>query len=137
VDRDTPEAVESLCASLVNSVLFGTNLLARGEAARALEKLGGVQRVLLWMARLVERATAHWPTPSRALEKDLSAQSYARFVACTAVLDEQVLWGAYRASWDWGQELLQVLAQRHALTLPAALLDALDGRLAAPGKQRL
>jgi lincosamide nucleotidyltransferase len=62
-ERDSPARIQTLTANFLNAILFGANVLARGEAARALEVLGLAHRSLLWMARLVEQKTAHWPTP--------------------------------------------------------------------------
>jgi len=128
-NRDTPARVQRLSANFLNSVLLGTNVLTRGEVARALEVLAHVHRNLLWMARLLEQATEHWSTPTRAVEQDLSAAAYARYVACTAIAQKDVLWMAYRASWAWGKEMMQALALRHNLTVPDALLAQMDGRL--------
>jgi lincosamide nucleotidyltransferase len=129
-DPDSPARAQTLTANFLNALLFGVSVLARGEAARALELLGMVHRSLLWMARLVERRTDHWPTPSRAVERDLSAAAYPRYVACTSSLEPQSLWRAYMASWTWGQELLQALLHRHGLAASQALLGKIDQRLA-------
>src|SRR5205823_2743591 len=81
-ERDTPDTAERLISNFLNLIVFGLNTLDRGELARSLELLSLLHRYLLWMARLVEGTTIHWPTPSRGLEKDLSAASYQRFVTC-------------------------------------------------------
>jgi lincosamide nucleotidyltransferase len=112
-------------------MLFGSNVFARGEFARALEILSLAHRDLLWMARLVEHTTDHWPTPSKALERDLSPHAYLRFLACTAPLERESLWQAYQASWLWGRELSEILSARYALALPASLFDQLTQRFAA------
>ena len=127
--RDAPEAVSRLKMSLVNAVLFGITVLRRGETARALELLGLVHRYLLWLTRLDEGQTDHWPTPSRCLESDLSPQAYERFRECTAALDVESLWRAYRASWAWGRELLAELGPTAGTPLPTSLADKLDERL--------
>lgn len=127
--HDTPAWVQRLSANFINAVLLGTNVLARGEVARALEVLAHVHRNLLWMARLLEHATEHWPTPARAAEQDLSAAAYARYVACTAPAQRDALWMAYQGSWIWGKEMMQELARRHNLSVPDALLAQMDRRL--------
>ena len=127
-DRHTPEQVRFLCNCFVNWFLFGTNLLMRGELARALDLLGVVQNQLLRMIRISERSTDHWPNPAKLLEKDISEASYARYVACTANLDPVVLWSAYLSAWSWGRELMSSLANEQAVALPTALLDRLDRR---------
>lgn len=127
-ERDTAETAAHLLDSFTNLMLFGSNVLARGELARSHEILQLVHRTLLWMARLVEHTTAHWPTPSKGLEKDLSTASYRRFAACTAALDPDAIRDAYRASWQWGQDLSAILMERHHLPLPVDLLAAVDQR---------
>jgi lincosamide nucleotidyltransferase len=104
-------------------------VLARGELARALEILNVVHDGLLRMARLVEGTAEHWVTPTKALERELSPAAYQRFQACTAPLDHAALWGAYLAAWQWGNELMAVLGERHAVTWPAGLIGKLDQRL--------
>jgi lincosamide nucleotidyltransferase len=127
--RDTPEEIQFLCNCFVNWFLFGSNLLARGELARALDLLGIVQNQLLRMIRVSERSTEHWFNPSKLLEKDISEASYARYVACTANLDERALWSAYLSAWTWGKELMPSLAEEQGIALPTTLLDRLDRRL--------
>ncbi|MDQ3928368.1 MAG: lincosamide nucleotidyltransferase Lnu(F), partial [Chloroflexota bacterium] len=129
--HDTPEQVQALCERFINWILFGTNVLARGEHARALDLLSWVHRYLLWLARLAEGRTEHWPTPSKSLEQDISPTAYARFKTCTASLDEGELWQAYRNAWEWGKELMESQAGRHGIALPTDLIMALDARIAA------
>jgi lincosamide nucleotidyltransferase B/F len=125
-DLDTPEQVLFLCRSLTNWTLMGSNLLKRGEYARAEAFLTLVHGHLLRAVRLVEGNTANWLSPSRKLEEDVSATSYERFRTCTAALDAEQLLGAYASTWEWGRELMGELATRHALTLPETLLGRLD-----------
>ncbi len=127
--RALPDRLQFSADSLLNWVLFGSNVLARGEEARALEILGIIHRHLLWLARAVEDVTDHWLTPSRLVEHDLSPQAYARFGACTASLDGDALRAAYRAAWVWGEELVAVLHARYGVHLPTALGEALTERL--------
>jgi lincosamide nucleotidyltransferase len=127
-DRDTQEQIRFLCYCFVNWFLFGSNLLARGELARALDLLRIVQNQLLRMIRVSERSTDHWVNPSKLLEKDISEASYARYVACTANLEERALWSAYLSAWSWGRELMSSLAEGNGLALPTTLLDRLDRR---------
>ena len=127
-DRDTQEQIRFLCYCFVNWFLFGSNLLARGELARALDLLRIVQNQLLRMIRVSERSTDHWVNPSKLLEKDISEASYARYVACTANLEERALWSAYLSAWSWGRELMSSLAEGHGVALPTTLLDRLNRR---------
>ena len=128
-DLDTPERALFLCCSLMNWTLMGTNLLKRGEYARAEAFLTLVQGHLLQAMRLVEGKTANWLSPTRKLEEDVAAASYERFRACTAALDGEQLVRAYASTWEWSRELMGELATRHALALSQALLDKLNQRL--------
>ena len=130
-DPDTPQRALFLCCSLMNWTLMGTNLLKRGEYARAQAFLTLVHGHLLQAVWLLERNTTNWLSPSRKLEEDLSAPSYERFKACTAALDAEQLTRAYRSTWGWSRELMAELSTRHALSLPTALLTKLDGHLAS------
>ena len=128
-DPDTPERALFLCNGLVNWTLMGSNLLERGELARAEAFLTLLHSHLLRAARLVEGATTNWLSPSRRLEEDLSAASYERFRACTAALDAGQLRRAYRSAWSWGRELIACLSERHAFGLPEDLLAKMDRRV--------
>lgn len=122
-NRNTPELIQSLSLNFINWMLFGANVLARGELARALDLLNNAHWSLLRLARLQEGSTVHWPTPSKGLEKDISTAAYERFRACTSGLDQEQLWVAYEATWRWGQELMQ--AQTYNLSLPDSLIERL------------
>jgi lincosamide nucleotidyltransferase B/F len=128
-DPDTPEGVLFLCHSFLNWMLFGSNVLSRGEYARALEILHLIGDYLLRMARLLEGQSEHWITPTKALEQELSRSAYDRYRACTAPLEEGALRSAYLAAWGWGNEMLTVLAPRHRLDLPGELCQKLHQRL--------
>lgn len=130
-ERNTPEEVQRLGLWFIDGIIFGTAVLARGELARALELLGGMQRNLLQMVRLVEGSTEHWPTPSRGLERELSPTLYARYQARTASCERVALTRAYTEAWRWGRELLETLYRHHALALPDELLQAVATRIAS------
>jgi lincosamide nucleotidyltransferase len=125
-DLDTSERALFVCHSLMNWTLMGTNLLKRGECARAEAFLTLVHGYLLQAVRLVEGKTANWLSPSRWLEEDVSAASYERFRVGTAALDAKQLVWAYASTWEWSRELMGELATRHAFTLPEALLNKLN-----------
>jgi lincosamide nucleotidyltransferase B/F len=131
LDLDTPDRALFLCQSLINWTLMGSNLLKRGEYARAQAFLALVHDHLLRTARLVEGETANWLSPSRRLEEDLSPASYERFRTCTAALDARQLMRAYRSTWEWSRELMSELSGRHALALPTTLLQKMDRHLAS------
>jgi lincosamide nucleotidyltransferase len=129
-DRSAAEQVAWLFHSYLNWMLFGASVLARGERARALEILWFMQRYLLQFARVSERKTKHWLTPSRDVERDLSQAAYERYVACTATLNGCDLERAYRAAWEWGGELIRGLANQYDFDPQEALVRRLDKRFA-------
>jgi lincosamide nucleotidyltransferase B/F len=121
--------VEGLALNLLNLTLLGANLLNRGEFARAWALLSAVHVNLLKLVRLQEGATDHWPSPSRALERDLSAAAYRRYVTCTAGAQPGALCAAYRESWRWGRELFETVAGPPDILLPAAVIARVEGLL--------
>jgi lincosamide nucleotidyltransferase B/F len=125
----TPDRVDDLIGRYLNWFLLGINVLERGEIARAHAILVEVDTYLLWLVRLVERVSAHWLTPSRNLEGDISATAQTRYIGCTAPAQRMPLVAAYKEAWHWGQQLLSSLAQRHTLILPDELLNVLDTRV--------
>lgn len=129
-ERDTPDDVLFVCHSFLNWMLFGMNVLARGERARALELLTTVHDTLLRMARLEEGSTRHWISPTKALESELSPEAYAQFAACTATVEEASLKSAYAAAWRWGRRLMPAITAGHNVDLPQALIEKLEQRLA-------
>jgi lincosamide nucleotidyltransferase len=118
--------VEGLALNLLNLTLLGANLLNRGEFARAWVLLGRVHENLLKLIRLHEGTTDHWPTPSRALERDLSDAAYRRYVTCTAGAEPAALCAAYRESWRWGRELFEAVAGPAGVILPAAVIARVE-----------
>ncbi len=129
-DRDTPERTQFVCNCFVNWLLFGSNLLVRGELARALNLLGIVQDQLLYMVRMVEGSTERWFNPAKLLEGNVSPDAYVRYAACTASLDRDDIRRAYISAWGWGREMMVALSERHGLLVPATLLEKLERRLA-------
>lgn len=127
-ERDTAAEVTLITANFMNLVLFGANLLERGEAARAWALLSAVHANLLKLVRLAERSTDHWPNPSKGLENDVSAQTYERYRSCTADLDKERLQDAYRETWRWGRELMAAVAKRYPVILPATIIDGINHR---------
>ncbi len=128
LDRDDRQMVERLINNFLNLMVFGMNTWRRGEFARSHELLQNVHRFLVWMVRLLEHQTTHWPTPSKGLENDLSEQAYARLVSCTSALEPASLKGAYQNSWLWGQELVAQLRERHNVALPPDLFTQINAK---------
>lgn len=135
--REGAELVEGLALNLINLMLFGANLLNRGEYARAWALLGKAHESLLKLARLYEGKTDHWPTPSRGLETDLSGTAYRRYLTCTANAERIPLCRAYRESWGWSRELIDAVAKPHNIELPQSVMAQveilLDNIAADPG----
>ncbi len=96
---------QDIADNCCNWIVFGLDVLQRGERLRALEILGFVHRHLLWLARIRENSTIHWFTPSRMAERELSPQTLSRFAACAATTDAATLWPAYAHAWAWLKEL--------------------------------
>ena len=116
--REGAPLVEGLALNLISLMLFGANLLNRGEYARAWALLSKAHENLLKLVRLQEGATDHWPTPSRALETDLSESVYKRYMACTASAEPVELCTAYQESWKWSLELFKSVAEPLKIELP-------------------
>lgn len=125
-ERGGASLVADLALNLVNLMLLGANLLNRGEFARAWALLGKAHDNLLKLVRLYEGATDHWPTPSRALENDLTDAAYERYVACTASARPGPLCTAYCESWTWSRELFKIVAGPLNVELPATVIARVD-----------
>jgi lincosamide nucleotidyltransferase B/F len=139
-ERDTLEQIRSVCDCLVSWFVFGANLFARGELARSLDLLGIVLDRLLQMVRVLEGSTLHWFNSAKFLETEISEASYARYAACTALLDGDELRQTCLSAWVWGESLWRrsergtaSLCKRHssggstgALPRPSALLIRRD-----------
>ncbi|SHM44867.1 nucleotidyltransferase family protein [Actinacidiphila paucisporea] len=110
-----PEEIADLCGRFANWLVLALHVTARGERLRAQDALGHAARHLLWMARLAERSTAHWLTPSRGAEAELPA----RTVAAVAESSPAALWREGRERW------LALLAATGGEP-PAALFAELD-----------
>jgi lincosamide nucleotidyltransferase len=125
------ESVQSLCARFLNWFLFGLNVYQRGELARAQALLGQIDVYLLWMARLREGQVRHWLTPSRSVERELSAAVMADYRRCTSGVNRQALGRTYAHAWQWARSLIADLQDRYTFRLPDELLNALEERVAS------
>ncbi|MEU7280240.1 nucleotidyltransferase domain-containing protein [Streptomyces sp. NPDC045431] len=130
-----PEPVgtaQRLTDELANWTLMLAHILARGEVARAHALLHTViAPQQLQLCRLLRGSTAHWLTPSRALEQDLPATDRARYTATTAVALEEDVRAAARETWRWSRDLAAEAAGRWAIRLPRELHEEISGLLAA------
>ena len=128
--QDSPDQIQRVCYNLVNWTLFGSNVLARGETARAQELLVIAHDELFRLLRLLEGVTGHWVSPTKSLEWEVSPAAYARYQSCTAPAEPMAMARAYRGTWGWAREMMAALARRYSLDLPEPLLLKLDQRLA-------
>ncbi|MEU4445600.1 hypothetical protein AB0K14_25600 [Actinosynnema sp. NPDC050801] len=126
---DSPEIITQYCDPFVNWLVLAHHLAARGEDLRAWDALGHAQRHLLWMARLAEESTAHWLTPSRGAERELSADTVAELRAATSAASPRELTHALRAALDLGRRLWPVIATRYGRSAPTSLFSELDAAL--------
>lgn len=135
---DRAEIVTQYFDPFVNWLVLAHHLAARGEDLRAWDALGHAQRHLLWMARVAEESTAHWLTPSRGAERELSAETVAGLRASTAAASPEALAMALRSALELGRRLWQVVPERYGRAAPTALFAelaaALDKRLPADGR---
>ena len=130
-ERPDGALAHELLGRLLNWLLLGTQVLQRGERARAHAALGEAHRFLLWLLRLREGARQHWLTPSRALERDVSAASVARFAACAATLDAASLADAYASAWRLARELAHAARDAWGIDAHVAVWDNAEAQLSA------
>lgn len=107
-------------------LLFGYNVLKRGEMARALNLLWWIQWKLLHMVRLNEEKFENWCTPSRELEKDIGSELYTEFASCTSDINKNNLERAYINSWIFGKKLINTLKINYNIKLPDELVKQLN-----------
>ncbi|MGK5640799.1 hypothetical protein ACSNOK_21165 [Streptomyces sp. URMC 126] len=79
--------------------------------------------------RLLRDSTAHWLTPSRALEQDLPAADRHRYASTTAAARAQDVRTAAGNSRRRSRDLAAEAAERSAVRLPHALHEQISGRL--------
>ena len=120
--REGALLVEGLVLNLISLMLFGANLLNRGEYARAWALLSKAHENLLKLVRLHEGATDHWPTPSRSLENDISEVLYNRYITCTGSAEPRAICLAYHETWKWSIELFKSVAETLNIDLPRTVI---------------
>ncbi|MGV0099581.1 nucleotidyltransferase domain-containing protein [Streptomyces californicus] len=120
-----PEPVataQQLTDELANWTLMLAHVRARGEHARAHHLLHAVTAPLqLKLCRLLRGSTAHWLTPSRALEADLPATDVERYATTTGPLTPEAVRTASANSWQWSRDLAAEAADRWGVRLPSEL----------------
>jgi lincosamide nucleotidyltransferase len=123
---------QQLTDELANWTLMLAHVLARGEVARAHALLHSVVAPQqLQLCRLLRGSTAHWLTPSRALERDLPQADVERYTSTTAAAREEEVRTAARNSWRWSRELSASAAGRWDIHLPGGLHERIAGLLEA------
>ncbi|MEU5448188.1 MULTISPECIES: nucleotidyltransferase domain-containing protein [Streptomyces] len=132
-----PEPVataQQLTDELANWTLMLAHVRARGEHARAHHLLHAVIAPLqLKLCRLLRGSTAHWLTPSRALEADLPATDVERYATTTGPLTPEAVRTASAISWQWSRDLAAEAADRWGTRLPLGLHEEIAGALAPGG----
>ncbi|MFE9245279.1 nucleotidyltransferase domain-containing protein [Nocardiopsis sp. NPDC006938] len=124
VAPDPVPTAERLVGELANWTLMAAHVLARGETARAHAALATmVSPPQLQLVRLLRGSTAHWLTPSRALEADLTADDVARHNGTTGRAEPEEVRAALRNSWAWSRELCGEAAARWGVGVPEDLHD--------------
>ncbi|MFI2511640.1 aminoglycoside 6-adenylyltransferase [Streptomyces sp. NPDC018972] len=131
-----PEPVttaQQLTDELTNWTLMLAHVLARGEIARAHALLHTViAPQQLQLCRLLRNSTAHWLTPSRALEQDLPDTDRHRYAATTSAARDQDVRTAARNSWRWSRDLAAEAADRWTIHLPHELHEHISNHLNDP-----
>ncbi|MET9835709.1 nucleotidyltransferase domain-containing protein [Streptomyces sp. NPDC006385] len=121
---------QQLADELTNWTLMLAHVLARGEIARAHALLHTViAPQQLQLCRLLRDSTAHWLTPSRAVEQDLPATDRDRYTATTSAAREHEVRTAARNSWLWSRDLSAEAADRWAIHLPVRLHERINSLL--------
>ncbi len=132
-----PEPVataQQLTDELANWTLMLAHVQARGEHARAHNLLHAVIAPLqLKLCRLLRGSTAHWLTPSRALEADLPGADVERYATTTGSLFPEALRTAAANSWHWSRELAAEAADRWGTRLPLGLHEEIAEALSPTG----
>ncbi|MFD0036728.1 nucleotidyltransferase domain-containing protein [Streptomyces anulatus] len=124
-------AAQQLTDELANWTLMLAHVQARGEHARAHNLLHAVIAPLqLKLCRLLRGSTAHWLTPSRALEADLPVVDVERYATATGPLTQEALRTAAANSWRWSRELAAEAADRWGTRLPLGLHEEIAEALA-------
>lgn len=127
-NREDADYLELLFYRFTDWMIYGMTVLKRGELARSLELLWFSHRYLLWMIRILENKTNNFPTPSKAIEKDISAEAYRKYEKCTTSIERESLIKAYSNSWEWGKEMMMDLVEKHNLDFNIGLVKKIDYR---------
>ncbi|MFI7233704.1 nucleotidyltransferase domain-containing protein [Streptomyces cyaneofuscatus] len=132
---DPATTAQQLTDELANWTLMLAHIQTRGETARAHNLLHAVIAPLqLKLCRLLRGSTAHWLTPSRALEADLPPTDIERYATTTGALTSDALRTAAANSWRWSRDLAAEAADRWGTHLPLGLHEEIGAAL-SPGRR--
>ena len=126
---------EEIVNNLLNYLLYGSNVLLRGEYARSLEVLFFAQRLYLQGIRLLENAAEHFINPNKNLEGEISEEAYRAYAGCTCGLDPAAISVAYANMLGEGKTLAAKLAERYGFDGHEALFGRVEAYFHAGGPE--
>jgi ATPase subunit of ABC transporter with duplicated ATPase domains len=89
--RNTPAQIEWLADSLINNLLFASNLFQRGEYAHLHNIFQYIQKYTLWLIRIYEQSEKHWESPTKKLEVDISSYWYNKYQTIVPIITRKSL----------------------------------------------
>lgn len=89
--RNTPVQIEWLADSLINNLLFASNLFQRGEYAHLHNIFQYIQKYTLWLIRIYEQSEKHWESPTKKLEVDISSYWYNKYQTIVPIITRKSL----------------------------------------------
>ena len=96
IDKTRPthsskEDIDWICKSLLNNMLMTKGLIQRGEFAHAQQAFQYIQKYLLFLIRLESDADNHWESPTKKMEKEISAEWYNTYIQCVPTVNKASL----------------------------------------------
>lgn len=125
-NRFSKDTIEYTINGFINNLLFGINVLKRGEIARSLEVLYFVQKYLLQLIRLYENTTDHWINPTKNLENEITKETYQRYKLCCSNLSKQNLFKAYNNSILLSKDIILNLKDYTDIDIFINLIEDID-----------
>ena len=89
--RNTPAQIEWLADSLINNLLFASNLFQRGEYSHLHNIFQYIQKHTLWLIRIYEQSEKHWESPTKKLEVDISSYWYNKYQTIVPIITRKSL----------------------------------------------
>ncbi len=116
--HNTQENIDWLAMSLINNILFGKNVLTRGESAHAYQIFSVIHKYILWLIRIRVSAYDHWESPTKKIKDDIPAEWYDKYVLCVPCLTEESMWQALSNTFDLSEVLFWELGvPDHIITI--------------------